>query len=136
MSRLFAVVVLLGSLGLGQARAQALIDKLEIDESHPGEFRASLVVSGLPKSQHEYKLTLNGTVGRPGNELLGQFDKLPNGEGYFDFQDVRSNNNGMIRESIKQRLPRGRYLVKFSVKDPADNWKIVAKKEPISFEIK
>lgn len=117
------------------ALAQARIEVLEIDPSANGLLKANLVVAGLSKRNHGYKLTLNGYLGKNGNELLKRYDVTPAGEGYFDFQDVRSDDNGGLKTIIQQSLPRGQYIVKFLIKDP-EGWSVVAKKEPVVFEIR
>lgn len=86
-----------------------------------GSFKAIVTLKGLKKA-HKYILTLNGKVGRPGNQELIKAGRSDNGEGVVDREILGTTNpdgywNG---EFPHVRLDPNDYDVKFFVKDASD----------------
>ena len=87
------------------------------------------------KLNTDYVLSLNGKEGRPGNEQLKKFGEY-DGEGYYDFIPVRSDDNGYLKEPFTLNdLPNGKYDIKFLIKELPDYDTVIAY-DFMKFEIK
>ena len=104
----------------------------------PGkEFRGKIILKGLG-ANHHYKLSINDKKRpSPGS------GKLPypfNDETFFDFQDIKTDQQGNCEKQFTtkdERLPDGKYDVKFFVKDWESEGKpIVLYNDNIFFTIK
>lgn len=84
--------------------------------------------------QHTYLLTLNGTPGQPGNQLLP--DPVPGlpEERFYDFLRVVTNKEGKIEADLGIYLLPGRYHVRIYVKDTTD-FKIVLYRDFFDFVV-
>ena len=82
-----------------------------------------------------YVLSLNGKEERPGNEQLKKFGEY-DGEGYYDFAQVRSGDNGYLTVSFTLNdLPNGEYDIKFLIKE-LPGYDVVIAYDFMRFEIK
>jgi hypothetical protein len=84
---------------------------------------------------HLYILTLNGSPLKDGNVLLPM--KVPNveGEKYYDFLDLKADEQGGFDAEVGLFLEPGRYDVRIYVKDASD-FKIVVFREFFPFVAK
>jgi hypothetical protein len=98
-----------------------------------GAFIASIKLTGL-EPKKAYKLCLNGEQGRDGNELLIRYGR-DGQNGKYDFQTVTTDSFGSASGKIKVALPKGRYDVKFFVKDIADKYVCVLHNDDLQFEV-
>ncbi len=85
----------------------------------------------LPK--HEYILSLNG---KPWHTSNKNFPQSYGEERYYDFERVTTNDRGDVEKYLTLDLSSGQYNVKFFVKDPANNWKIVLYNDFFIFTIR
>ena len=99
-------------------------------------FMASYSIEGL-KPLHDYVLAINGYGDHQSNRVLLGIGELwrPSGEGYCDFAHVSTDENGVLNVSVAKALPAGSYKIKFLVKDPGDDWKVVWNKDDLEFTV-
>jgi len=84
---------------------------------------------------HDYMLCINGKPGKPGNTKLPQ-DNINNPEEHhWNFQHVRTDSNGNVTQKVYQTLDTSNYDVKFFVKDPNNDWKIVLYNNHLKFKV-
>lgn len=92
------------------------------DYSGGETFKGRLEIEGL-KANNRYLLCINGKPGRPGNEILYNNYQIHENEGYYDFKEVNSDNNGNLNTTFDIELPEGKYEVKFAIKElPNYKW--------------
>ena len=96
----------------------------------PPPFTGRLDFSAL-ELQRNYRITLNGIPGRPGNDRL---EKTLGNERYSDFDQYHADVKGSGGGEFKWYLRAGRYEVKFFLKD-TDGWKIVLYNDFFAFTI-
>lgn len=104
----------------------------------PGkEFRGRIILRGL-EANHHYKLCINDK--KPPHEGSGKLPSPYNNETYFDFQDIKTDQRGNCESQFStedERLPDGKFDVKFFVKDWELKGKpIVLHNDDIFFTIK
>jgi hypothetical protein len=109
--------------------------ELQFHPKSNGTFIASMKLSGL-EPKKAYKLGFNGRDGYDGNELLYRFGKDGPTKGKYDFQTVTTDSFGAVSGEIKVALPKGRYHVKFFVKDIGDKYTCVLGNDDLQFEVK
>jgi len=81
---------------------------------------------------HSYVFSINGKHWHKSNNILSQ--RYGN-EGYFDFAQVMTDNEGNCEKYFSLNLPADNYNVKFLVKDPK-SWKVVLYNDFFIFTIK
>lgn len=83
-------------------------------------FQGTLEVQNL-KSNKLYALALYGKPGMPGNNLLLNKYNNGNGQGFFEFKTIQTNENRMIKEELNVELPPGPYNVMFVLKEVSES---------------
>lgn len=96
-------------------------------------FKGELKIEGL-KDNTGYVLCINGKPNRPGNEILYNNYQKSGNEGYYDFKQVQSDNHGKIEITFALELPKGKYDVKFALKELPD-YKWIEISSIVVFEI-
>ena len=103
-------------------------------DGQPRHLSGEIVLTGL-RPHHRYVLTLNCK-----REIGCRDTGLPeryHSEEYFDFQEVRSDARGLVREIVDIPLPPRTYSVKFLVKDrEADGWPVVLFNDFFTFVVR
>lgn len=111
--------------------------KIEYCRRSAPEFKIALFLQGLSKN-HAYMLCLNGWPGRPGNDILKKYGRQGEGEnqeGYYDFTNVTTDEQGIINKFVDVSLEPTKYEVKFLVKDIANKYRVVLHNDDIRFTI-
>ena len=108
------------------------------EKKFAGAFKGRFEISGL-KPDHEYVLCINGYAKHKSNKTLinycDGYDE-PTSEGYCDFAEVLTDKNGFLEINIEEELPKGKYKIKFLVKDPKADWAVVWCEDLVKFKIK
>lgn len=137
MNKFYPIIIVLASIFLMTnvvfSKVQA---KLVYEKEYVGAFKGKIEATGL-KANHEYVLTINGYPKHSSNKKLIETCELyePTGEGYCDFDQVSTDSSGVLSVDIEEELPKGKYRVKFLIKDPAANWVVVWSKDIVRFEV-
>ena len=105
--------------------------ELSYKDKSKGNLIGKIEIRGL-SPDHEYMLTINGILGKSGNDHLPE---IYGTERYHDFMKVKTDNKGDISADISLPLAPDKYEVKFFVKDITD-WKIVLYNNLLSFIVK
>lgn len=107
--------------------------EVRFEKQFRGGFVARLALTGLAP-EHRYLLTLNGTPGTPGNDLLADpVPGLPN-ERFYDFLRIQTDARGAYAADLGVQLKPGAYHVRIYVKDTAD-FKIVLYRDFFDFTV-
>lgn len=120
---------------IAQSKVKA---KLQTEREAHGAFKAKLTVSGLEKD-HQYVVTLNGFPKHDSNKYLEDECRnvTPQGEAYCDFGEFTPNEEGPKDIDLEKELPKGKYQVKFFIKDKSSKHTIVWQREElVNFEVK
>jgi len=132
---IFFLVILLFIANSKNSNSKELI-LFEIKEESYKVMEGKIQLSGL-KPNHRYQLTINGYINHPSNSILKKYYSVTDdGQGYYDFKKVNSNQKGIINCNFKTKLHPGIYRVKFLVKDISDNWLTIHCENEVSFEVK
>jgi len=82
---------------------------------------------------HRYILSLNG---KPWHESNKQLPQGYGEERYYDFSEIVTNDEGDVEKHLTLDLQSGKYNVKFFVKDPTNDWKVVLYNDFLIFTVK
>jgi hypothetical protein len=95
---------------------------LNYERSNLDSFKGELQASDLNPT-HQYILTINGKKNHSSNEKLKELCEIwePTDEGYCDFDKVSTDDKGNLSVKIDEELPKGRYRIKFLIKDTANS---------------
>lgn len=131
---IYCTAVLTAAFIPALASAQ-ITTNLNYERSNIGSFKGELQASGL-KTNHNYVLTINGIANHSSNEKLKERCKVwePTGEGYCDFDQISTDDNGNLSVEINEELPKGRYRIKFLIKD-TENWITVWSDDLVNFTV-
>jgi hypothetical protein len=103
-------------------------------EKEGSKFIGQIDANDLKKNS-SYMLCLNGKVGQDGNEQLKKYGEY-GGEGYYDFMEIETDEQGHFTSKIDVELPEGKYNVTFLVKDVSAQYKAIFIKNYVKFVIK
>lgn len=109
---------------------------LEYERRYQNAFKGQLTVTGL-EANHGYVLTINGWKKHSSNERLKEICEVwePTGEAYCDFDKVSTDGEGKLSANISEELPKGKYKIKFLIKDPGSDWKVVWSDDFVKFVV-
>ena len=110
---------------------------LNYEKEYLGALKGNIKAIGL-EANHKYVLTINGRLEHESNKILIEECELwePTGEGFCDFAEVVTDQNGSFDFNFGEKLPKGEYKIKFLVKDPNNEWLVVWSKNVVKFEVK
>ena len=97
-------------------------------------FVCKIIAAGFPGNK-QYKVTLNGWKGRPGNDKLLEYNEW-DGEGYVDIDDIQTDKNGVIEHTARFKLNPSVYHIKFFLKQAEKPYKCVMGNDSVKFTIK
>lgn len=109
---------------------------LKYEKKCAGVFKGSIKATGLYPN-HKYVMTLNGRTDHDSNKVLIEECEVykQTGEGFCDFAESYTDKDGALNLSFEESLPKGKYKIKFLIKDPDDDWKVIWSKNVVKFEI-
>lgn len=125
------LILIVGCSGNGSGNAAEI--KLSYDKVGP-QFKGEISAKGLKKLK-SYVLCVNGKVGQAGNNQLLRYGNW-GGEGYHDFMEVETDNEGRFSSKFVVELQVGEYDVTFLLKDVSDKYKPIFVKNHVQFTIK